>query len=385
MVENNLEQSKTLCITNDFGPRAGGIETFVVGLIQRMPKNSVIVYTASQADSVPFDEMWLRDYGVEVIRDASKVLLPSFRVGRNVRKLVRERNIEFVFFGAAAPLALLAPGLRTAGVKRIVALTHGHEVWWSRLWPFSWAIARIGRSVDALTYLGDFTRGEIAKALNPDSIEKLVRIAPGIDTEHFTPRSDAQVLRQSLGLVDKKVIVSVGRLVHRKGQDVLIAAMPEIITSIPDAHLLLIGEGPYKQELEKRIKNLGLANRVTFVGRVQYEELPRYICVGDVFAMPSRSRLAGLEVEGLGIVYLEASACGLPVIGGISGGAPDAVLQGETGFAVDGTSAQEVARAVVKVLADKELAQKLGTRGRQWIIEQWQWQMWSERFNQLLK
>ena len=385
MPDNNLEHSKTLCITNDFGPRAGGIETFVVGLIQRMPKNSVIVYTASQEGSEAFDAMWLRDYGVEVIRDSSKVLLPSFRVGRNVRKLVRERNIKSAFFGAAAPLALLALGLRAAGVTRIVALTHGHEVWWSRLWPFSWAIARIACAVDSLTYLGDFTRGEIAKALDHESVAKLVRIAPGIDTEHFTPRTDAQGLRESLGLGNKKVIVSVGRLVHRKGQDVLIEAMPEIMTSISDAHLLLIGEGPYKRELEKRIKNLGLEDRVTFVGRVQYADLPRYICVGDVFAMPSRSRLAGLEVEGLGIVYLEASACGLPVIGGISGGAPNAVLQGETGFSVDGRSAHEVAEALVRVLADKELAQRLGARGRQWIIEQWQWQIWSERFNQLLK
>ena len=385
MPENNFELSKTLCITNDFGPRAGGIETFVVGLIQRMPKNSVIVYTASQAGAAAFDAMWQRDYGVEVIRDSSKVLLPSFRVGRNVRKLVRDCNIKSVFFGAAAPLALLAPGLRAAGVRRIVALTHGHEVWWSRLWPFTIAIARIGRAVDALTYLGEFTRGEISKALVSDSAAKLVRIAPGIDTVHFAPRRDAQGLRESLGLGNKKVIVSVGRLVHRKGQDVLIESMPEIIKSIDDVHLLLIGEGPYKKELEKRIKNLGLANRVTFVGRVQYADLPRYICVGDVFAMPSRSRLAGLEVEGLGIVYLEASACGLPVIGGVSGGAPDAVLQGETGFSVDGRSAHEVAEAIVRVLTDKELAQRLGARGRQWIIEQWQWQIWSERFNQLLK
>ena len=385
MPENNFEHSKTLCITNDFGPRAGGIETFVVGLIQRMPKNSVIVYTASQAGAAAFDAMWLHDYGVEVIRDSSKVLLPSFRVGRNVRKLVRDRNIKSVFFGAAAPLALLAPGLRTAGVTKIVALTHGHEVWWSRLWPFTIAIARIGRAVDALTYLGEFTGGEISKALDSNSAAKLVRIAPGIDTEHFTSRSDAKELRESLGLGSKKVIVSVGRLVHRKGQDVLIESMPEIIKSIDDVHLLLIGEGPYKKELEKRIKNLGLANRVTFVGRVQYADIPRYICVGDVFAMPSRSRLAGLEVEGLGIVYLEASACGLPVIGGISGGAPDAVLQGETGFSVDGRSAHEVAQAIVRVLTDKELAQRLGARGRQWIIEQWQWRVWSERFNQLLK
>jgi phosphatidylinositol alpha-1,6-mannosyltransferase len=109
------------------------------------------------------------------------------------------------------------------------------------------------------------------------------------------------------------------------------------------------------------------------------------MCVGDIFAMPSRSRLAGLEVEGLGIVYLEASACGLAVIGGVSGGAPDAVLRGETGFTVDGTSVHAVAQGVTALLSDKKLAERLGARGRQWIIEEWQWDSWSKRFNQLLK
>ena len=140
---NNFSNNKILCITNDFGPRAGGIETFVIGLIERMPKNSVIVYTSSQKGSDPFDAQWLSNYGVEVIRYRSKILLPTYRVGRQVRKLARERQIQSVFFGAAAPLALLAQGLRKAGVKRIVALTHGHEVWWARLWPFSIAIRQL--------------------------------------------------------------------------------------------------------------------------------------------------------------------------------------------------------------------------------------------------
>jgi phosphatidylinositol alpha-1,6-mannosyltransferase len=118
---------------------------------------------------------------------------------------------------------------------------------------------------------------------------------------------------------------------------------------------------------------------------VQYLDLPRYICVGDIFAMPSRSRLAGLEVEGLGIVYLEASACGLPVIGGISGGAPDAVLPGETGFSVDGTSVDAVAHSIISTLSDKNLLKALGVRGREWVIAEWQWQTWSEKFNQLFK
>lgn len=385
MSEDSLSTAKILCITNDFGPRAGGIETFVIGLIARLPKNSVIVYTASQAGSIAFDLAWLRDYGVEVIRDNSKILLPSFRVGRNVRKIVRERQITRVFFGAAAPLALLSQGLRSAGVTRIVALTHGHEVWWAKLWPFSEALKRIGRGVDSLTYLGEFTRERIGSALDSRDRGKMVRIAPGIDPKHFAPRPDAQSLRAELGLSEKRVIVCVGRLVHRKGQDVLIHAMPEILKAIPNAHLLLVGEGPCEDELEKNVALLALKENVSFVGRVQYADLPRYICVGDIFAMPSRSRLAGLEVEGLGIVYLEASACGLAVIGGVSGGAPDAVLQGETGFTVDGTSSQAVAQGVIHLLSDTKLAERLGARGRQWVIDEWQWEMWSERFNRLLK
>lgn len=379
-----MSNSKILCITNDFGPRAGGIETFVIGLIERLPYGSVIVYTSKQEGSEPFDQRWLDNFGVEVIRDRSRVLLPSLRVGRRVRELARQRGITTVFFGAAAPLALLSQGLRRSGVRRIVALTHGHEVWWSKVWPFSWAMRRIGNGVDNLTYLGDFTRSEISRALSKSAADSMRKIAPGIDTDHFAPRSDATALRTELGLSEKKVIVSVGRLVHRKGQDTLVESMPEILSQLPDAHLLFIGEGPYGEYLVKRAAQLNVSHAITFIGRIQYAELPRYISVGDIFAMPSRSRLAGLEVEGLGIVYLEASACGLAVIGGKSGGAPDAVLEGETGFAVDGTSSKAVATAAITLLKNPEDARKMGARGRQWIIDEWQWEIWAKKFSQLL-
>jgi phosphatidylinositol alpha-1,6-mannosyltransferase len=185
-------------------------------------------------------------------------------------------------------------------------------------------------------------------------------------------------------LDDKKVIVSVGRLVHRKGQDFLIDALPLISQKIPNVHLLLVGEGPYRAELEKRSVARGVRDRITFIGRVQHSGLPEYICAGDIFAMPSRSRLAGLEVEGLGIVYLEASACGLPVIGGTSGGAPDAVLEGETGFSVDGTSATAIAEAAIRLLSNAEYAEKLGAQGREWIVKEWRWEIWAEKFQILL-
>ena len=375
---------KILCITNDFGPRAGGIETFVIGLIERLPHGTVIVYTSAQENSAPYDLKWLQNFGVEVVRDKSKILLPTPGVAYCVNALVRERKITTVFFGAAAPLGLLSKGLRRAGVKEIVALTHGHEVWWSKVFPFTLAMKSISRQVNNLTYLGEFTRNAISKSVTKVAAQSMVKIAPGIDTDHFSPQ-DARALRNELGLTDKKVIVSVGRLVHRKGQDVLIEAMPAIIEKVPDAHILMIGEGPYRGYLETRAKSLGIEDKITFIGRIQYADLPRYICAGDLFVMPSRSRLAGLEVEGLGIVYLEASACGLPVIAGDSGGAPDAVLEGETGLVVDGTQKIEVAAAVVELLLDPDRSRAMGIRGRQWIIQEWRWEIWSNRFAELLK
>jgi phosphatidylinositol alpha-1,6-mannosyltransferase len=375
---------KILCITNDFGPRAGGIETFVIGLLERIPRGSVIVYTSWQRDSEAYDRKWFDDFGVEVIRDKSKILLPTPRVAHALQTLVRERGLTIALFGAAAPLGLLSHGIRAAGITRIVALTHGHEVWWAKIWPFTWALKRIGNGVDTLTYLGEFTRRAISRSVSKKRAASMVRIAPGIDTTHFTPQSDLEGLRSELDLAGKRVIVSVGRLVHRKGQDTLVEALPEILKSHADVHLLLIGVGPHLEYIHKRAIQLGVLDHISFLGRAQYQELPRLISLGEIFAMPSRSRFAGLEVEGLGIVYLEASACGLPIVGGIAGGAPDALIEGETGFAVDGRSAPEVARVINILLDDPARAKVMGERGRTWITEEWEWKRWSGELNKLL-
>ena len=373
-----------LFVTNDFGPRAGGIETFIIGLIQRRPFGQTIVYTSFQENSAQFDADWLANYGVRVIRDRSKILLPTPRVALHLRGIIKKEGITTAAFGAAAPLGLLSASMKRAGVLRTVALTHGHEVWWAKVFPFNLLLRRIGSTVDVLTYLGEFTRQAISKALSAKAQSAMVKIAPGIDVEHFIP-TDASRLRESLGLADKKVIVSVGRLVHRKGQDHLIEAMPEILKNVPRAHLLLVGEGPYREHLQNLVHQLKLESSVTFIGRIQYQDLPMYICVGDIFAMPSRSRLMGLEVEGLGIVYLEASSCGLPVLAGDSGGAPDAVIQNETGLVVSGTDNKEIASAAVALLTNLEASQKMGTVGRQWIVDNWRWEIWSKAFEELLK
>ena len=371
--------SVTLFVTNDFGPRAGGIETFVHGLIERFPKNSIVVYTSQQGDTSSYDATWLADYGVTVYRDRSKMLLPTPRVIRQVRKVINQHNPDAVVFGAAAPLALMG---KLLPVKRKIALTHGHEVWWAKVFPFSLLMRLIGSSVDHLTYLGEYTKREISKGISAKARASMVQIAPGIDTEKFKP-VDASELRSSLGLKEKEVIVSVGRLVPRKGQDKLIEALPKILKARPNSHLLLVGSGSFQNKLEQMIRQLDLQSHVTFVGRVQYEELAKYICVGDIFAMPSRSRLAGLEVEGLGIVYLEASACGLPVLGGDSGGAPDAVLPGKTGLVVDGTDVNQIADGAIQLLSgDRKV---MSRAGREWAVATWDWQIWATKFVQLVR
>jgi phosphatidyl-myo-inositol dimannoside synthase len=373
----------TLFITNDFGPRAGGIETFVHGLIERLPRGSVVVYTSAQSDSEKFDAKWLTDFGVEVIRDRSKILLPTPRVIKACQEILKSRNLTRVAFGAAAPLGIMARAMRSAGAEKIVALTHGHEVWWAKVLPFTFAIKFMSQSIDAITYLGDYTRGEISKAISKSNVNKLVQIAPGIDVDHFVP-TDSSELRAQLGLTDKSVIISVGRLVHRKGQDKLISALPAIRSAVPNVHLVLVGVGPHQKYLENLVAKLNLTDCVTFIGRINYTELPKYICVGDIFAMPSRSRFFGLEVEGLGIVYLEASSCGLPVVGGKSGGAPDAVLVGETGLVVDGTDNSEIAGACIDLLNNPELCALMGATGRAWIIENWRWEIWATKYAELL-
>ena len=373
-----------LVITNDFGPRTGGIETFVMGLLERIVDHKVVVFTSQQGDTSEYDQQWFKKFGVQVIRDRSKILLPSLRVAKRAKEIAQMHNIEVVVFGAAAPLALMAPKLRKAGAKKIIALTHGHEVWWARIFPFNLAMKRIGNSVDHLTYLGEFTRQAISRSLSQKSIDSMVKIAPGIDTSHFSPQADATQRRTELGLESKKIIISVGRLVHRKGQDKLIQAFPTIVREIPSAHLLIVGEGPYRAHLEKLVEKLSLKANVTFVGRIFYNDLPSYLSASDVFVMPSRSRFFGLEVEGLGIVYLEASACAIPVVAGVSGGAPDAVQEGITGLCVDGTNIGQIAEAVIHICSDSKRATKMGLAGRNWVIEQWQWEIWSKQFNSLL-
>ncbi len=374
--------ARILVVTNDFPPRPGGIQTFVHELVRRLDPADVVVYTSRWKGWEAFD----REQPFEVVREDTSMLLPTPAVRRHAQDLVRAHGCDAVLFGAAAPLALLGPALRSAGAARLVALTHGHEAGWAQLPGPRQVLRRIGDGVDVVTYLGEYTRSRIAAALSPAAAARMVQLTPGVDADVFTPDADGAAVRARFGLGDRPVVVCVSRLMARKGQDTLIQAFPALKRRVPDAALLIVGGGPYR----KRLEELALASTwredIVFTGSVPWPELPAHYAAGDVFAMPCRTRRRGLDVEGLGIVYLEASAAGLPVLAGDSGGAPDTVLPGETGWVVpDGVGASaELVERLEALLGDRPMRARLGARGREWVQADWSWGRQVERLQALV-
>jgi phosphatidylinositol alpha-1,6-mannosyltransferase len=375
---------RTLLVTNDFPPRPGGIQSFVHNLALRQPPGSIVVYASSWPRRDPhrassFDA----EQPFEVIRERTTILLPTPAVARRAAQLARANDCGTVWFGAAAPLGLLAEGLRhRSGVKRAVAQTHGHEVGWAALRGARGLLRRIARNVDVMTYLGEYTRIRLDRAVG--ELTDLRRLAPGVDVEAYSPDVDGTAIRRRYRLSDRPVVVCVSRLVPRKGQDALIRALPSIRRRVPDAALLVVGGGPYRAALQRLARDTGVADVVVFTGTVPWAELPEHYAAGDVYAMPCRTRRAGLDVEGLGIVYLEASATGLPVVAGDSGGAPEAVREGETGYVVDGRDLAAIADRVATLLADPDRGRRLGAAGRDWVEREWRWERQADRMRALL-
>jgi phosphatidyl-myo-inositol dimannoside synthase len=324
---------RTLVVTNDFPPRVGGIESFVLAMVQRMNSDAVVVHTARQPGDTAFDAT----LAFPVIRDPSRIMLPTPAITKRSVAIAKDMGCDSVWFGAAAPLGLMAATLKKeAGVRRTVATTHGHEIWWARAPVTRRLLHRIGETNDVLTYVADYTRERIAVALSPDAGARMIRLTPGVDTDRFNPSVDGRPVREMYGLGDRPVIVCVSRFVKRKGQDMLIRALPLVQRDVPDAALLLVGDGTMRKKLVRLAEELGVSKDVIFVGPKPWEETPPFYAAGDIFCMPCRTRKLGLEVEAFGIVFLEAAAVGLPVVGGRSGGAVDAIEATSDGRVING-------------------------------------------------
>ena len=363
---------RTLLVTNDFPPAVGGIQSYLDDYTSRLPADNLVVL----ASTPPEGPQAARDFdsarSFEVVRVPTHMLLPTPQVGAQMQHLVDARGIDTVWFGAAAPLGLLGAAAKRAGATRVIATTHGHEVGWGMTPGARRALRRIFRDADVVTYISDYTLSRLRPHMPAD--RQVLRLPSGIDVERFRPDADARAaLRARYDLGEAPTAVCVSRLVARKGQDSLIKAWPRVVERIPQARLVIVGWGSYARHLAELRRSSPVRESILLTGKVPAAELPGHVAMGDVFAMPCRTRRCGLDVEGLGIVFLEASATGLPVIAGTSGGAPETVIEGVTGDVVDGRDQEALVAALVSQLSDPALRARMGVAGRELMEERWTW------------
>jgi phosphatidylinositol alpha-1,6-mannosyltransferase len=373
-----MEVPTTLVVTNDFPPRVGGIQRTLEALVRALPGDRVGVFCPTADGASEYDA----GAPFSVFRQPERSLFPTRNVGRRVRAAARELGAEVVLFGATYPLALLGPALAEDGYPYIAA-AHGFEYWLS-IAPGTHAAMRhaTSRASRVAVMCSAFIARTVRTAVPPDVPVSV--LYPGADVERFRPDLETDAIRSAFGVGERPLVVCVSRLVPRKGQDVLIRAMGSIRARVPEATLLIVGGGPYEAKL-RALATAAPADSVLFAGEVSEHDLPGYYAVGDVFAMPCRTRAAGLEVEGWGNVFIEAAACARPVVVGDSGGAPEALIDGETGLCVDGRRVDAVADAVATLLADPGLARKMGEAGRARVVRSHTWPVIADRLARWLR
>jgi len=280
-------------------------------------------------------------------------------------------------------MAEATPGVRASHTSApFVVLTHGAEVWLARTPGVASAMRGAFRRAAAVTAVSHWTARALQRVMGANGSMPVLH--PGVDAERFSTASDGSTVRERHGLVDRRVIVCVSRLVPRKGQDALIAAMPLVSSLVPDAALLIVGDGPDRGRLEAAAREAPPGS-VAFAGEVDDGELPSHYAAGDVFVMPCRSRWGGLEVEGFGIVFLEAAAAGKPTVAGRSGGAGEAIVDEVTGLLVEGREPKAVALAVAELLRSPDRMAKMGAAGRARVEDGFTWPTKTRRLAEILR
>jgi phosphatidyl-myo-inositol dimannoside synthase len=346
-----------LFVTNDFPPKIGGIQTMLWELWRRLDPSSFAVLTTPHADSADWDA----EQAFRVERTQQRVLLPTPSLIKRIDALAEEIDADLVVLDPALPVGLVGPRLR----RPYAVVLHGAEVTVpGRLPGLNLLLRRVLRGASLVIAAGGYPLAEGERAAGRELPS--VVVPPGVDTERFRPLDAAarRAVRGRLGLpVDGRLVVSLSRLVPRKGMDTLIRAAARLALTRTDLTVVIGGRGRDRARLARLVASTGAPVRL--LGRVSHEDLPDLYASADVYAMLCRNRWAGLEQEGFGIVFLEAAAAGVPQVAGDSGGAAEAVVHDQTGLVVHEPDDPEAVAAVLgRLLDDPALRTRMGEAGR---------------------
>jgi phosphatidylinositol alpha-1,6-mannosyltransferase len=373
---------RTLFVTNDFPPRIGGAQSYYWGVIQTLDPSEVAILAPAHIDAAAFDAT----HPYTVVRASTSVLWPTNAMLHTVEQMAEREGAELIQLGHPLPAGLLGPRLRQRHGIPYVVFLGGAEVTLPGVVPgVNNALRHVLGNAAMLLTVSEYTAGIARKQTDGKVAAEVLR--PPLNVDAFVPADgdEAARLRERLG-IDGELVVCVGRLVPRKGQDRLIDALCLLRQEFPRLHLVIIGEGRLATGLYDRAQKGGVGERVHLTGALADTTMKEWLRAADLFASPCRSRWGGLEVEGFGIVFAEAALAGLPVIAGASGGAPEAVVQGDTGLVVDGHSVQQVAAALASLLRrTPEQRRTMGARGRDLALARHTPAVVGERYRELLR
>ncbi len=368
---------KHLLVTNDFPPKIGGIQSLLWEWWRRLPPESFAVLTSPYPGTAEFDAA--QPFHVE--RTPEPVLLPHPWMVRRIDTMARRVGADLVVLDPAVPLGLVGPSLRLP----YDVVLHGAEVTVPGRLPFSkQALAHVLRRARHVVAAGGYPAAEAERAAGRRL--PITVVPPGVDVERFRPLTAAERLeaRAHFGLpADAEVVVAISRLVPRKGFDTAIRAVAAMAPRRPDLVLAIAGGG----RDEGRLRSLAaeLAAPVRFLGRVPNDDLPRLYGCADVSSMLCRNRWGGLEQEGFGIVFVEAAACGVPQVAGDSGGAAEAVADGETGIVVRRPDrVDEAVDAYTALLDDPARRRAMGEAARRRAVAEFSYDVLAERLGRSL-
>lgn len=378
---------RTLLISEFFPPRVGGTPTWFSEVYRRYPAGEAVVLTDYQPGDEAVDlrlelpiqrvPMRMEDWGI--LRPGS--LRQYLHLGLVAWRLARARRVHMIHCGRVMTEGVIGYMLWRLARLPYCVYAHGEEIGTalsSRQLTFLMRCAYGG--AQKIIANSEHTRSLLRSVGVPD--DKIVVIHPAVDSAHFHPCDNDVLARKQVGLNGHRVLLSVGRLQRRKGHDMVIKALPAIAAAVPNVRYVIAGTGEEEPRLRALAEELRVAHLVQFAGRVPDAQLPAYYQACNVFLMPNREE-GHQDIEGFGIVFLEASACGKPVIGGRSGGTGEAIVDGETGLRTDGENVETIADAAIALLQDRERAEEMGRRGRARVVERFDWDKVAARTMQL--
>jgi len=376
----------SLFITSDFPPISGGQSNFLFGLWTNLRPDKTVIL----APKVPGSNLIDRNLSCLTIRKKWPLgnnnilkIIKTFLILIYVLKIRLKINFKNLHCGQLFTAGFV--GLFLKKIRRLpyILYVHGADLLeFKNKFLSGKALRKILFNADKVIVNSKFTKTKVMETGVKPEIIKVIN--PGVSLEDFEIEIDTEKFKKELNLEEKKIILTVSRLVERKGHDMVLSAMPKIIKEIPNVHYLILGEGPNKAKLKKMTEEMGVDNYVTFLGFIPDSEVPLYYAICDVLVMISREIKEKGDVEGFGIVYLEANAMKKPVVAGKSGGVEDAVENGVNGLLVDPEDVDQIGRAIIRILKDDGLRNELGEKAYQRVKEKFDWKNRRDEFQFLL-